>query len=137
LAGFSYLKDEIVFPVSSSEASLSIVIDARHVKKLETALKAEFQNGLCIHQTEEISVLNLTRSDIPEVSAHIYDVLVRAGVNIMMISQPPGGHNVSFIVPTKDADRVVRDLHREIGLNDCGIDCCLCRGRCWSTRSDT
>jgi len=39
-----------------------------------------------------------------------------AKINVVMISQASGQHNISFVVASKDAEQAVRELHREFGL---------------------
>jgi aspartate kinase len=50
---------------------------------------------------------------VPGVSARIFSALARQRVNVMMISQASSEHNVCVIIPQKDCQKAVRELHTE------------------------
>ena len=52
----------------------------------------------------------------PGVAARVFKAMGEAGINVMMISQGSGQHNISFVVAEKDAERAVQRLHSEFCL---------------------
>jgi bifunctional aspartokinase / homoserine dehydrogenase 1 len=54
---------------------------------------------------------------VPGVSARIFSALARVQVNVMMISQASSEHNVCFVVPQRDCNRAVDELHTEFSID--------------------
>lgn len=52
----------------------------------------------------------------PGVAARVFKAMGQARINVVMISQASGQHNISFVVSSADGQRAVRELHREFGL---------------------
>jgi len=112
----------IMISQSSSEANISVVVDARHLEKAEGALVTEFPSDLIkeITHDKDISVVAVVGSGMagtPGVSARVFSAMGQARINVMMISQAASEHNISFVVSSKDAEKAVQELHREFGLH--------------------
>jgi aspartate kinase len=111
----------IMISQSSSEANISVVVDARHLEKAEAALVTEFPHDQVKEITHDngISVVAVVGSGMagtPGVAARVFKAMGGANINVMMISQAASEHNISFVVRSKDAERAVQELHREFGL---------------------
>jgi aspartate kinase len=111
----------IMISQSSSEANISVVVDARHLEKAEAALVTEFPRDQVKEITNDkgISVVAVVGSGMagtPGVAARVFKAMGGANINVMMISQAASEHNISFVVRSKDAERAVQELHREFGL---------------------
>jgi aspartate kinase len=111
----------IMISQSSSEANISVVVDARHLEKAEAALVTEFPRDQVKEITHDkgISVVAVVGSGMagtPGVAARVFKAMGGANINVMMISQAASEHNISFVVRSKDAERAVQELHREFGL---------------------
>ena len=63
-----------------------------------------------------MAVIGAGMAGTPGVAARVFKALGSAKINVVMISQPSGQHNISFVVASKDAERAVQELHREFGL---------------------
>jgi len=50
-------------------------------------------------------------------TGHVFSLLGGVGVGVEMISQGASRVNLSFVVREQDADKVVRLLHRGLGLD--------------------
>ncbi len=111
----------IMISQSSSEANISVVVDARHLEKAKAALVAEFPSDQVkeITHDKDISVIAVVGSGMagtPGVAARVFKAMGQANINVMMISQAASEHNISFVVRSKDAERAVQELHEEFEL---------------------
>ena len=111
----------VMISQGSSEANITMVIEERQVEKAEDALRAEFPRELVKeishdHDVCAVAVIGAGMAGTPGVAARVFKALGSAKINVVMISQPSGQHNISFVVASKDAERAVQELHREFGL---------------------
>ncbi|OYV08160.1 MAG: aspartate kinase [Methanosaeta sp. ASP1-1] len=88
----------------SSEANISMVIEERQVEKAEDALRTEFPRDLVKeishdHDVCAVAVVGAGMAGTPGVAARVFKAM-----------------GISFVVASKDAERAVRELHREFGL---------------------
>ncbi|MDD1762323.1 MAG: aspartate kinase [Methanothrix sp.] len=111
----------VMISQGSSEANISIIIEERQVEKAEDALRAEFPRDLVKeishdHDVCAVAVVGAGMAGTPGVAARVFKAMGAAKINVVMISQASGQHNISFVVASKDAEQAVRELHREFGL---------------------
>lgn len=113
----------VMISQGSSEANISMVIEERQVEKAEDALRAEFPRDLVKeishdHDVCAVAVVGAGMAGTPGVAARVFKAMGGAKINVVMISQASGQHNISFVVASKDAEQAVRELHREFGLGE-------------------
>lgn len=110
----------IMVAQSSSELSLSIVVDNRDVEKAFKALK-KMENGVIrvskIEGTSIVSAVGAGMAGTPGVAGRIFSALGRNKINVVMISQSCSEFNISFAVKAEDGINAVRIVHDEFGLN--------------------
>ncbi len=111
----------VMISQGSSEANISMVIEERQIEKAEDALRSEFPRDLVKdiahdHDVCAVAVVGAGMAGTPGVAARVFKALGAAKINVVMISQPSGQHNISFVVASKDAERAVKELHHEFGL---------------------
>ena len=111
----------VMISQGSSEANISIIIEERQVEKAEDALRAEFPRDLVKeishdHDVCAVAVVGAGMAGTPGVAARVFKAMGGAKINVVMISQASGQHNISFVVASKDAEQAVRELHSEFGL---------------------
>lgn len=110
----------IMVAQSSSELSLSIVVDNRDVEKAYKALK-RMENGVIrVSKIEGISIVSAVGAGMagtPGVAGRIFSALGRNKINVVMISQSCSEFNISFAVKAEDGINAVRIVHDEFGLN--------------------
>ncbi len=66
-----------------------------------------------------VSVINVEGSGflgVASVTARVFGVIGRAGINVYMISQASSQHSLSFVVPKADGERAIRELQSELEL---------------------
>jgi aspartate kinase (EC 2.7.2.4) len=111
----------IMVAQSSSELSLSIVVDLKDLEKAYQALK-KMENGVIrVNKIENVSVISAVGAGMagtPGVAGKIFSALGRKGINVMMISQSCSEYNISFVVKSEDGINAVRIIHDEFGLNN-------------------
>ncbi|MCC6028448.1 MAG: aspartate kinase [Archaeoglobus sp.] len=111
----------IMVAQSSSELSLSIVVDLKDLEKAYQALK-KMENGVIrVNKIENVSVISAVGAGMagtPGVAGKIFSALGRNGINVMMISQSCSEYNISFVVKSEDGINAVRIIHDEFGLNN-------------------
>jgi len=109
----------IMVSQSSSELSLSIVVDESDLKRAFRALK-KLQNGVIkVTKMEDIAVISAVGAGMagtPGVAGRIFSALGKNGVNIVMISQSISEANVSFVVNKKQGGTALKVLHDEFKL---------------------
>ncbi|MEM0202926.1 MAG: aspartate kinase [Archaeoglobaceae archaeon] len=122
---FKILADEkvnvIMVAQSSSELSLSIVVDLKDLDRAYKALK-KMENGVIkVSKIEDVAVISAVGAGMagtPGVAGKIFSALGRNGINVIMISQSCSEYNVSFAVKSEDGINAVRVVHDEFGLNN-------------------
>jgi aspartate kinase len=63
-----------------------------------------------------VAVVGAGMAGTPGVAARVFKAMGTAKINVVMISQASGQHNISFVVASRDAENAVRELHSEFGL---------------------
>jgi aspartate kinase len=111
----------VMISQGSSEANISMVIEERQVEKAEDALRAEFPRDLVKeishdYNVSAVAVVGAGMAGTPGVAARVFKAMGTAKINVVMISQASGQHNISFVVASRDAENAVRELHSEFGL---------------------
>ncbi|MFN3383771.1 MAG: aspartate kinase [Archaeoglobaceae archaeon] len=122
---FKILADEkvsvIMVSQSSSELSLSIVVDLKDLGRAYQALK-KMENGVIkVSKIENVAVVSAVGAGMagtPGVAGKIFSALGRNGINVIMISQSCSEYNVSFAVKSEDGINAVRVVHDEFGLSN-------------------
>jgi aspartate kinase len=103
--------------VTTSEVSISVTVDDRSrlapaIAELEGIGRIEVRSGLAV-----VAVVGEGAPQHVGLAGHIFTLLGGIGVGVEMISQGASRVNLSFVVREEDADRVVRLLHRGLGLD--------------------
>lgn len=111
----------IMISQGSSEANISIVVDASHLDNAVKAIKSEFKNGTIKEVTPDrnvcvVAVVGAGMANTPGVAGRVFGALGKAGVNVIMISQGSSQHNISFAVSEGTAKKAVQVLHKEFCL---------------------
>lgn len=122
---FKILSEEkvnvIMVAQSSSELSLSIVVDLKDLEKAYQALR-RIENGVIkVSKMENVSVIGAVGAGMagtPGVAGRIFSALGKNKINVVMISQSCSEYNVSFVVKSEDGIDAVRIVHDEFGLNN-------------------
>jgi len=99
--------------ISTTEVSVSLTVDNdkdldKIKEDLEGVADVRIEQGKSI-----ICTVGEGMKHVPGVSGRVFSVLGKEGINIEMISQGASEINISFIVDTKYADKVVKVLHTE------------------------
>lgn len=122
---FKILSDEkvsvIMVAQSSSELSLSIVVDAKDLEKAYQALKKIENEVIKVSKIENIAVVSAVGAGMagtPGVAGRIFSALGRNGINVIMISQSCSEFNVSFAVKSEDGINALKVVHDEFELNN-------------------
>jgi len=107
----------VVDLVTTSEVSISVTVDdedrlAAAVAELEGVGRVEVRKGLAI-----VAVVGDGAPQRVGLAGHLFTLIGGVGVGVEMISQGASRVNLSFVVREEDADRVVRLLHRGLGLD--------------------
>jgi aspartate kinase len=111
----------VMISQGSSEANISVVIEEKQVEIAEDVLRSEFPQDLVKeishdHDVSTVAVTGAGMAGTPGVAARVFKAMGAAKINVVMISQASGQHNISFVVASKDGEQAVRELHREFGL---------------------
>jgi len=111
----------VMISQGSSEANISMVIEERQVEMAEDVLRSEFPQDLVKeishdHDVSAVAVTGAGMSGTPGVAARVFKAMGAARINVVMISQASGQHNISFVVASSDGEKAVKELHREFGL---------------------
>lgn len=111
----------IMVSQSSSELSLSIVVDKSDLKRAVRALRG-LENGVIkVTELEDVAVVSAVGAGMagtPGVAGRIFSSLGKNKVNIIMISQSVSEANVSFVVDREKGDEAIRILHDEFKLSE-------------------
>ncbi|MEO5617784.1 MAG: aspartate kinase [Candidatus Eisenbacteria bacterium] len=107
----------VVDLVTTSEVSISVTVDdasrlATAVAELEGVGRVEVRHGLAV-----VAVVGEGAPQRIGLAGHVFSLIGGIGVRVEMISQGASRVNLSFVVREADADRVVRLLHRGLGLD--------------------
>jgi aspartate kinase len=107
----------VVDLVTTSEVSISVTVDDEH--HLEPAL-ADLEGIGRVEVRRDLAVIAVVGEGAPRhlgLTGHVFTLVSGIGVGVEMISLGASRVNLSFVVPAGDADRVVRLLHRGLGLD--------------------
>lgn len=107
----------VVDLVTTSEVSISVTVDdtsrlAAALVELEGIGRVEVREGLAV-----IAVVGEGAPTQVGLAGHVFTLLGGVGVPVEMISQGASRVNLSFVVAGREATRVVRLLHRGLGLD--------------------
>jgi len=107
----------VVDLVTTSEVSISVTVD--DASRLGPAL-AELEGIGHVEVREGLAVVAVVGEGAPTqvgLAGHVFTLLGGVGVPVEMISQGASRVNLSFVVAARESDRVVRLLHRGLGLD--------------------
>ena len=107
----------VVDMVTTSEVSISVTVDdtsrlAEALAELEAIGRVEVRAGLAV-----VAVVGEGAPTQVGLAGHVFTLLGGVGVPVEMISQGASRVNLSFVVAQAHAARVVRLLHRGLGLD--------------------
>jgi aspartate kinase len=107
----------VVDLVTTSEVSISVTVDdttrlPAALAELEGIGRVEVRPGLAV-----VAVVGEGAPNRVGLAGHVFTLLGGVGIGLEMISQGASRVNLSFVVRETDADRVVRLLHRGLGLD--------------------
>ena len=107
----------VVDLVTTSEVSISVTVDdtsrlAEAVAELEAIGRVEVREGLAV-----VAVVGEGAPTQIGLAGHVFTLVGGVGVPVEMISQGASRVNLSFVVAQTHAARVVRLLHRGLGLD--------------------
>ncbi len=107
----------VVDLVTTSEVSISVTVDddsrlGDALADLEGIGHVEVRRGLAV-----VAVVGEGAPQHIGLAGHLFTLVAGIGVGVEMISQGASRVNLSFVVRDLDADRVVRLLHRGLGLD--------------------
>jgi aspartate kinase len=107
----------VVDLVTTSEVSISVTVD--DTTHLEAAV-AELEGIGRVDVRRDLAVVAVVGEGAPTqvgLAGHVFTLLGGVGVSVEMISQGASRVNLSFVVAGNEATRVVRLLHRGLGLD--------------------
>ena len=107
----------VVDLVTTSEVSISVTVDDD--SRLDAAI-AELEGIGNVEVRRGLAVVAAVGEGAPQhvgLAGHLFTLIGGIGVPVEMISQGASRVNLSFVVREADADRVVRLLHRGLGLD--------------------
>jgi aspartate kinase len=111
---------------SSSEQSICFVIPTANaagvVKMLEQELALELERRDIdrVWQQPEVVIVTVIGAglrNVPGVSAKVFGALGESNVNIIAIAQGSSEYSISMVIPAKDADLAVQQIHKKVVLN--------------------
>ena len=107
----------VVDLVTTSEVSISVTVDepgslAPAIADLEGIGHVEVKHGLAV-----VAAVGEEAPKRVGLAGHLFTLIGGIGVPVEMISQGASRVNLSFVVRDEDADKVVRLLHRGLGLD--------------------
>jgi len=112
---------------SSSEQSICFVIPSDRVSAVTSALEEEMAFEISRRDIDRVwsqdtvaivSAIGAGMRHTPGVSARIFGALGRKDINVIAIAQGSSEFSISVVVDEKDADDAVRQIHREVILNE-------------------
>jgi aspartokinase/homoserine dehydrogenase 1 len=110
---------------ASSEQSICFVVPTLDVSKVVESLEQELAREIersdldRIKWEEDTVILAVVGSGMkgtPGVSGRLFGALGREKVNVIAIAQGSSEFNISLVIAKGDADRAVRTIHKEFGL---------------------
>lgn len=110
----------IMLSQSSSELSLSIVVDQSDLNRAMKALE-KIQNGVRVTKMEDIAVISAVGAGMAGtrgVAGRVFSGLGTNDINVIMISQSVSEYNISFVVHKDDCNDALRVIHREFRLSE-------------------
>ncbi|MDM8518431.1 aspartate kinase [Anaerolineales bacterium HSG6] len=111
---------------ASSEQSICFVVPKNQAPQVTEALKEELSREVERRDLEhvqshgEVVVLAVVGSQMqgtPGVSGTLFGALGQAKINVIAIAQGSSECNISLVIRQTDADRAVKLLHKEFGLD--------------------
>ena len=111
---------------SSSEQSICFVIPTANadgvVKMLQQELASEIERRDIDRVWQEpdmviVTVIGDGLRNVPGVSARVFGALGDSNVNIIAIAQGSSEYSISMVIPAKDADLAVQQIHKKVVLN--------------------
>ncbi len=107
----------VVDLVTTSEVTISVTVDdasrlGQAIAELGGIGEVEVKPGLAV-----VAVVGEGAPQQIGLTGHVFSLLGGVGVGVEMISQGASRVNLSFVVREQDADKVVRLLHRGLGLD--------------------
>ena len=112
----------VVDLVTTSEVSISVTVD--DTTHLDAAV-AELEGIGRVEMRRDLAVIAVVGEGAPTqvgLAGHVFTLLGGVGVPVEMISQGASRVNLSFVVAGNEATRVVKLLHRGLGLDTEGAD---------------
>jgi aspartate kinase len=107
----------VVDLVTTSEVSISVTVD--DAGRLPAAI-AELEGIGRVEVRRDLAVVAVVGEGAPQqvgLAGHVFTLLGGIGVVVELISQGASRVNLSFVVAEREAERVVRLLHRGLGLD--------------------
>jgi len=103
-----YNRGEIIYAISTSQASLAILVD----ESCE-----EYSEEIKPIRIENVALIATVGYDIgltPGISAEVFLSMKKEGINILMISEGASDSAINFVVADRDCERAVKALHRDL-----------------------
>jgi aspartate kinase len=110
---------------ASSEQSICFVVPSGDVPRVIKSLQDEFarefdRRDLDEIQTEDnavvLAVVGSGMKGVPGVSGRLFSALGAEKINIIAIAQGSSEFNISLVIAQGEADRAIKAIHREFGL---------------------
>jgi aspartate kinase len=116
----------LMFTQSSSEQNICLAIEEKDAAALKGALERELRDAVESRAVDRISVdeglaavavVGEGMRGTPGVAAKVFAAVAAEGVSVLAIAQGSSERNISFVIPEKDADKVVRAVHDAFALH--------------------
>ena len=110
---------------ASSEQSICFVVPTSDVSKVVESLEQELVREIERRDLDRIkweedtvilAVVGSGMKGMPGVSGRLFGALGREKVNVIAIAQGSSEFNISLVITKGDADKAVRAIHKEFGL---------------------
>ncbi|MEM3399259.1 MAG: aspartate kinase [Candidatus Micrarchaeia archaeon] len=115
IAGFGRLN---IYPLllveSSSFGEISIVVDSKHLEKVERIIK-DTNGKRNIEIKKDVGVVSVIGSAMKGkvgTAARVFDALAEEKINVIGISQSASERNISVVIENKDVPSAVKKLHK-------------------------
>ncbi|MBO9619779.1 MAG: bifunctional aspartate kinase/homoserine dehydrogenase I [Niabella sp.] len=112
----------VLITQSSSEHSICVAIDQKHLAVAKKAVDKAFADEITLGKVEplkeetELSIVALVgeqMKSLPGVSGRMFGALGRNGINIRAIAQGSSEKNISAVIATADVRKAINVLHEE------------------------
>lgn len=103
-----YSKGDLIYAISTSQASLAILVDE------DCEERAEEIKPIRIENVALIATVGYDIGMTPGVSADVFLSMKKEGINILMISEGASDSAINFVVAGEECDRAVKALHRDL-----------------------